>query len=424
MSNVDIPNDGLIGLDYDSKGYLQPQTWPVAVDQNHQRSDPARDMSALPNSGHSFDQPVPHDPNLMLDWHFQQLPANLQYRQDDPSSAPQYTTGSYAMSMQSSPVDFMSQNQMSSSLLDGSYLPLSAPVDMVPFQYQDFQTDLMTFNHGLPDVASYAAPQNVVDSSSPTDTYLEVRSLGSSSSETGWNTIEPRNSMDFFPEQGIFINPTQTLHDRSLSESSYSTSLGSSFVEVSNPANSPTSDTNLDLPYSTMKRRVSFDHTSHGSQSPTAVSPVAMVRPIPVPNKKSASPSRSPASQSASSFSASPPSRKPSRRSPIAAKTTETKVRKHSQSGKPDSEKRVGKRKGPLKPDQRKQASEIRKLRACLRCKFLKKTVSLCIRRYMQHLLTVHSVTRANRVRVASPRMRGYGRFHAPGLTSKISGTL
>ncbi|KAI5298116.1 hypothetical protein KEM55_003794 [Ascosphaera atra] len=36
--------------------------------------------------------------------------------------------------------------------------------------------------------------------------------------------------------------------------------------------------------------------------------------------------------------------------------------------------KRVGKRTGPLKPDQRKQASEIRKLRACLRCKFLKKT--------------------------------------------------
>jgi hypothetical protein len=43
--------------------------------------------------------------------------------------------------------------------------------------------------------------------------------------------------------------------------------------------------------------------------------------------------------------------------------------------GKPENtEKKIGKRKGPLKPDQRKQASEIRKLRACLRCKFLKKT--------------------------------------------------
>ena len=372
MSNVDISNDGLIGLDYDSRGYLQTQTWPVAVDQNSQRNDGPRDLSSLPNSGHSFDQSVPHDPNLMVDWQFHNLQPHLQYPQDDPSSAPQYTTASYGMPVQSSPVDFMSQSQMSTSLLDGSYLSLSAPVDMVQFPYQDLQTDLMTFGHGLPDLSSsYAPPQNVVDSSSPTDTYLEVRSLGSSSSDNGWNTIEPRNSFDFFPEQGFFINPSQTLHDRSLSESSYSTSLGS-FVDISNPINSPTSETNLESPLNTMNRRVSFDHTSHGSQSPTAVSPVAIVRPIPVPIKKSSSPTRSSTSQSSSS--ASPPSRKPSRKSPIAAKTTDTKVRKQSQNGKPESEKRVGKRKGPLKPDQRKQASEIRKLRACLRCKFLKKT--------------------------------------------------
>jgi hypothetical protein len=37
-------------------------------------------------------------------------------------------------------------------------------------------------------------------------------------------------------------------------------------------------------------------------------------------------------------------------------------------------EQRVRRRKGPLKPEQRQQAREIRKLRACLRCKFLKKT--------------------------------------------------
>jgi hypothetical protein len=98
-----------------------------------------------------------------------------------------------------------------------------------------------------------------------------------------------------------------------------------------------------------------------------------MVRPMPV--KKSTSPTRSPKS---SPGSGSPPNRKTtSRKSPIAAKNSETKVRKQSQGGKPETtEKRVGKRKGPLNPDQRKQASEIRKLRACLRCKFLKKTVS------------------------------------------------
>lgn len=315
----------------------------------------------------------------MVDWQFQHLQPHLQYPHEEASSAPQFTAASYGMPIQSSPVDLISgsQAQLSTTgLLDGSYLPLSAPVDMVPFPYQDLQTDLMAFptaDHGLPDM-SYAAPQNMMGGSSPADTYLEVRSLTSSSSDNGWNTIDLRRSNEFsFPEQGAFINPTQTLHDRSLSESSYSTSYGS-FVDLANPVNSPSSETNFESAFNnSVNRRVSYDHTSHGSQSPTAVSPVAIVRPIPVPMKKPSSPTRS----AGSSSSASPPSRKPSRKSPIAAKTAETKVRKQSQNGKPETEKRVGKRKGPLKPDQRKQASEIRKLRACLRCKFLKKTVRI-----------------------------------------------
>ncbi|KAA8648794.1 hypothetical protein EYZ11_013255 [Aspergillus tanneri] len=376
MSNVDISSDGFIGLDYDSRGYIPPQSWPVAVDQQtSHRAEGGRDMPPLQTSGHAFEQSVSQDPNLMVDWQFQHLQPHLQYSHEEASSAPQFTTASYGMPLQTSPVDLISgtQAQMSTSLLDGPYLPLSAPVDMVPFPYQDIQTELMAFpsDHGLSEI-SYAAPHNMMGSSSPADTYLEVRSLTSSSSDNGWSTIEPRRSNEFaFPEQGIFINPTQTLHDRSLSESSYSTSYGS-FVDLANPVNSPSSDTNFESAFNnSVNRRVSYDHTSHGSQSPTAVSPVAIVRPIPVPIKKPSSPIRSAASQSSS---ASPPSRKPSRKSPIAAKTSETKVRKQSQNGKPETEKRVGKRKGPLKPDQRKQASEIRKLRACLRCKFLKKT--------------------------------------------------
>ncbi|PWY87706.1 hypothetical protein BO70DRAFT_394578 [Aspergillus heteromorphus CBS 117.55] len=379
MSNVDLSSDGFIGLDYDPRTYIQAQSWPVAVDhQASQRSDGARDISPLQTSGHAYEQSVAQDPHLMVDWHFQHLQPHLHYAHEEASSAPQFTTAGYGMPIHSSPVDLMSgaHAHMSTSLLDGPYLPLSAPADMVPFPYHDLQADLMAFPQpdGLPDfTTAYGAPHNVIESSSPTDTYLEVRSLTSSSSDNGWSTIEPRRSHEFFPDQGIFINPTQTLHDRSLSESSYSTSYGS-FVEITNPINSPSSDSNFDIAFnnSMAARRVSYDHTSHGSQSPTAVSPVAIVRPIPVPSKKASSPpSRSSGSQASS---ASPPSRKPSRKSPIAAKTAETKVRKQSQNGKPETEKRVGKRKGPLKPDQRKQASEIRKLRACLRCKFLKKT--------------------------------------------------
>ena len=469
MSNVDISGEGLLGLDYDSRGYLQSHSWPVTVDQhahphphphshhahshsqplphphhqphhhNHHQSQYARvprDLSPLQTSGHAYDPAVAataHDP-LLVDWQFQQLPPHLQYspprqpQQAPPQEETPFTTAtaSYGMPIQSSPVDLMSQSQMSTGLLDGSYLSLSAPVDtMVPFAYQDLQSDLMAFPsaNGLPDMSPYAAPPNVIDSSSPADTYLEVRSLGSSSSDNGWNTIERRPN-DFFSE-GFFINPTQTLHDRSLSESSsYSTSYGS-FVDISNPINSPISETNLESPLIPMTPRVSFDHTSHGSQSPTAVSPVAVVRPMPVP--KSTSPTRSAHSHSSSSSSsASPPSRKPSRKSPIAAKTNETRVRKHSQSGKPDSERRVGKRKGPLKPDQRKQASEIRKLRACLRCRFLKKTVR-CLTQWIciNDKLTrwEKSVTRVSPVPVASPRMLGSGKCHALGLISRRSVT-
>ncbi|KAL4788266.1 hypothetical protein BJX76DRAFT_171268 [Aspergillus varians] len=376
MSNVELTGDGFIGLDYDSRNYIQPHSWPVAVDhQASQRTDASRDISPLQNSGHSFEQPVAHDTNLIVDWQFQHLQPHLQYPQDEATAAPQFTTASYGMAIHSSPVDLMSAShgQMSTSLLDGPYLPLAAPVDMVPYSYQDIQTDLLGFPHnGLPDMSSYTAPQNMIESSSPTDTYLEVRSLTSSSSDNGWSMIEPRHSHEFsFPDQ-VFINPTQTLHDRSLSESSYSTSYGS-FVDVSNPVNSPCSDTNFESAFnSPVNRRVSYDHTSHGSQSPTAVSPAAIVRPIQVPGKKDPSPTRSAASHASSSSS--PPTRKPSRKSPMSAKTAETKVRKQSHGKSDSTEKKVGKRKGPLRPDQRKQASEIRKLRACLRCKFLKKT--------------------------------------------------
>ena len=376
MSSIDISGDGLGGLDYDSRGYLQSQ-WPLAVDQNGQRTDGRRDISPLQTSGHSFETTVAQGPNLISDWPFQPLQSHLQFH--DETSASQFTSAAFGLPMHSSPIDLMpaTQAQLETSLLDGSYLSLST--DMSPFIYSDFHAELMGFPHGLPEVSTYGAHQNMQESSSPSDTYLEVRSLTSASSDNGWTAVETRRSLDpSFPEP-IFINPSQTLHDRSLSESSFSDldlrstrATFGSFVDVPNPMNSPDSDSNFELVYNhQMNRRVSLDHTSHGSQSPTAVSPVTIVRPIPVPLKKSASPTRSPNSQS----SASPPSRKPSRKSPIAAKTSETKIRKQSQTGKPETEKRVGKRKGPLKPDQRKQASEIRKLRACLRCKFLKKTV-------------------------------------------------
>ncbi|KAL9621170.1 MAG: hypothetical protein Q9160_004421 [Pyrenula sp. 1 TL-2023] len=54
-------------------------------------------------------------------------------------------------------------------------------------------------------------------------------------------------------------------------------------------------------------------------------------------------------------------------------KTVTTKYSAKS-TDKASAEKRVGRRKGPLRPEQRRQAQEIRKSQKCIRCKFLLKT--------------------------------------------------
>ncbi|KAL1958169.1 hypothetical protein VTO42DRAFT_5024 [Malbranchea cinnamomea] len=399
MGDVDLNNDGLVSLDYDSRGYIATtatttaattSAWPVPVVQepSHQHPDLRQSVSHLQtSSGHGFEpiattheqQHHSHATTSMMgpEWHFQHVQPHLQYTQPVTSAEPQFTS-SYNVHLQPSPVDYMpaTEAHLEPGLLDGPYLSLSAPVDVMPFNFQDFHADLAALPRmdGASDLRYQS--QNFPDTNSPTDSYLEVRSLNSFSSDNGWS-VETHRAFDSFPDQGsVFINPTQTLHNRSLSESSYSDleqyhprhSLGNC-VDRSHPIGSPTSDVELEF-----NRGVSRELASQSSSSPTAVSPVALVRPLPA--KKPTSPTRSPKSQ-ASSSSVSPSTRRPSRKSPMAAKSSDTRVRKQSQSDKSDgrpTEKRVGKRKGPLNPDQRKQASEIRKLRACLRCKFLKKT--------------------------------------------------
>lgn len=422
-SNIELP-DGLLSLDYDPTAYLTPYHIPMNQNnqQNHQQqhqhqhqhhnhrqnttsqsSAQARGLSPIQTSGHSIHQSMsPADSNLLVDWQIQQMQPHFNHyhiqnneSSNSPSSAA-LLTGRYAMPMSSSPVDMLGgagpsqldPDQLNSGLIDSSsYLSLSAPVGMASYTpYTDYSADLLAISNSLSNIPSYPRQQNVLDSSSPTEAYLEVTSLPSSSSDNGWNAIEQRNSLDLdfsFPENGMFIDPCQTLHDQSLSDSSsYSSSyLGGSYVDLSHSLHSPAASDECKPDLSgdhIHHRRVSYDVDSNGSDSPSAVSPLAVSNAVPIPGKKATSPTSSSTSHSSPSFSStSPPARKPSRRSPMAAKTEGTRVRKQSQPGKPESDKRVGKRKGPLKPDQRKQASEIRKLRACLRCKFLKKTVSL-----------------------------------------------
>ncbi|KAI9741276.1 MAG: hypothetical protein M1834_002993 [Cirrosporium novae-zelandiae] len=410
MDNLDMNNDHLPNnaLDYDLRAsriqYVYGAPWPM-LDQNGphshditQRRDMKREISPVQTTSLSMTIPTAaaaaHSANLMSDWQFQQPTGQLSYPQDGVSMAADYS-GTYGVPLQTSPIAY-TQAQMDPTLrLDNSYMPLPDQLDPMAFNWPNFPDEMIGFGaNGLPEMS--LAPQPFSEGS-PTDTFLEVRSLTSSSSDNGWATV------DYTTRQapGAIFNPSQTLHNRTFSDSSYS-DLGqqsrrsfSSFVEVPPfGLNSPGSDSNPELDY----HRELLNHTygdaelypatfssisstassppavavrpvpsSRGSSSPQALRsspPALMVRPM--PHKQTTSPQRSPGANG----SGSPTGRRASRKSPIA-KTTKASIKKPA--GK-DGEKKIGRRKGPLRPDQRKQASEIRKLRACLRCKFLKKT--------------------------------------------------
>ena len=380
MANAGYHPEDMVSLDYDSRGQPIPydprQSWHhIPIQHQVHRPNVRRAISPLQTpTPHGFQHLATNDQMSMGEWGFQPAPPTLNYF----SSETMPYGGTYGVPLQTSPVDLIPAAQASGLEtripMDNSFIAPLQDVNGIPFNWQEVNGAL---NYDGSNDASYA-----IHSSSPTDTHLEVRSLTSSSSNEGWNVIE-RQSFDVY-ERGLFINPNQTLHDRTFSDSSYSdldqphhqTAFIHGLEILPNTVNSPSSESAVELDYHHVHpHRLSIDNGSshdHASQSSAAVSPVAVVRPIPVPLKKSTSPTRSPVGSASSS---SPPSRKTGRKSPTA-KTTEKVIKKPSQNPKMDAEKKVGRRKGPLRPEQRQQASEIRKLRACLRCKFLKKTVS------------------------------------------------
>ncbi|KAL9121487.1 MAG: hypothetical protein Q9187_001953 [Circinaria calcarea] len=329
----------------------------------------------LQNDSQAYQQTVhhQHDPALMADWHMTPLGLSTQYALDT-SAFPQQTYETYGMPFQTSPTDYIApptslQGSMDANLeasldaslqLDGSYLALSNPLAAMPFTWQDFQENLGFPGqqvHGLPDLSS---AHQTIPENSPSDNYLEVRSLTSTSSDNGWAAI------DYVPlSPHAIFNPEQTLHPRTFSDSSYSdleqhSRTWESYVDVSNAVTSPETDSAGEYDfYQDPNRRFDAERPS-----PPAVVTTAMVQPIAI--RQTPSPQHS-------SASTSPIARRHSRKNSIM-KPTKAIARRPSQSVKADTEKRVGRRRGPLKPDQRRQAGEIRKLGACLRCRFLKKT--------------------------------------------------
>ncbi|SPQ27013.1 1b724374-b6a8-4cf2-a6eb-43e7cb48119b [Thermothielavioides terrestris] len=243
--------------------------------------------------------------------------------------------------------------------------------------WQDFDPTLNFQPDGLPRVRS-------LGSHSPTGTFLEVLSLGSSS-DNGWTSVDMYPNCDNFSQpqhsqNPAIFNPSQTLHLRNNSDSSASDANSlefGSYEEVTFPYSpfSPDSDAFADQT-NNHRNCLPGEHRHQPSTSSELISPSAVVAPVPIKTASATRPVVASGSSGSGSGSTSPPARRNSgtRKSPIA-KATKSVIRRTS-TGKKDGtgEKKVGRRRGPLLPEQRKQASEIRKLRACLRCKFLKKT--------------------------------------------------
>ena len=389
MAGLDLSDDCLTAFDFFPRDppfpYASKLSWPISHEQEASQNIPAMmKRSTTPPQYHtqSFDQTVNHHSHGMItDWDLSsaQAPAaSVPYPLETAAFSQQFID-SFGVPFHSNGNGYMpAQPHLNHNLHMGeAYMPLGSQMEGVPFTLEQFQNDL--FQNDLmtvQDLPNIIMPHQSIPHNSPSDNYVEARSLTSSGSDNGWTTIDfPQQSLDNSirdPHIGVISNPSQTLHNRTLSESSYSDldqrsrHSWSSFVDVPNAIGSPDSDSFLELDYY-------HDHShQYGlhQERPNlpAITTTAIVKPIAI--RKPPSPQKSPVSTGRSS----PPTKKPSRKN-TGTKATKPIIRRSSQTAKNDTERRVGRRKGPLRPEQRKQASEIRKLGACLRCKFLKKTV-------------------------------------------------
>jgi hypothetical protein len=287
----------------------------------------------------------------------------------------------YDMPLHSSPTqEFIptSQSQMQSSL--ESYLmnnPMAHLAQMESmtnsppnfgnqelFQMVDdsWQTGVMPMN------ATYVNP-SMAQHTPENQGFLGPRSFSNQSESDGsWILIgdaSGRQSLDGYSDSSNGVSP-QILHVRADSNSSDHVGSNNSVHSFDDPDIFPTSP-----------EPDSQAHTSYPSSrnSPDHGLPSIPIQGIPVaPASSPAGPlSHSPSSSSSSSSSPKSKQRKTSP-STLTHKTISKKKNSSITSVKGDkSEKRIGRRRGPLKPEQRQSAHEIRKLRACLRCKFLKK---------------------------------------------------
>jgi hypothetical protein len=297
----------------------------------------------------------------------------------------------YGMGLQQSPIEDLmptTQEPLHNSI-ESSYMPNFTTMDNANnFQFQQFN-DLLSMPYQIPAMSAAEYNAASVASHSPNSEWLS-RSLsqGSDHSNNSWVLVDQsqnnRNSFGPYSDAsniGTVSPQSLNLHIRTDSSSTQESSDGP-------PLSAHSHDSWQMWPISP-EPEVHHDHTNcnshhsspHGLPLPSpyeenlSYPASAAVSPIPAPSQ--AVVISSPTSSSTSPVSSTAGSPKTKRRnSPItpAGITTKVIVKKAApKTGKEKPEKKVGRRKGPLRPEQRQQAHEIRKLRACLRCKFLKK---------------------------------------------------
>lgn len=382
---------------------------------SHQQQQPHH---SRPSSNHA--QPAPinlqtaglnmdYASMMPTDWQFQfqqaavfqaqqhqQQQTHQHYSSQGNSSLPlnTYNLGAFAGQLQASPVDFMpvsaAENYAAATtgMSTNAFMSMAGPMESInSLAYQPldtYQNDLgnsftLSLQNALNQQAADSAHSSV-PGSSPTGTILEVQSL----SDNEWSAINfnpHRQSLDSF--SGTVSNPSQNLHIRTNSDSSsdgpHSASyLSGSYEEIppwplSSPHDEFHSQDYIDSQYLQSQGFAIAQERGQQRSSPNsslAVSPTAGA--VALSYASAGSSSTSPTSSGPTS----PPLRR--RKSPsesTSSKVTKTIVKKSPTCRKDSTgEKKIGRRRGPLRPDQRQQAHEIRKLRACLRCKFLKKT--------------------------------------------------
>ena len=320
-------------------------------------------------------QTVPLEPQSdPADWPFpNQQSTSPPFSTLDTASAPQYDHSAYMYT--SSPVGVMQEpNSFGPDVsLNNSYLAMQNDIETsLPFYFPDLSSSLMAFpgTSAVPDLSL----ANQAQPNSPTDTALEVRSL--SSSDNGWNSVEfSQHGFDgSFSDTPVIFNPSEALHNRTFSDSSFSdienhTRLSwGSYVNVELPQHaigSPSTDSAGDHDFHHDCLDLHEEPSIKEEKKPSPILSSSTTAPIKIQSSKS--PQRSPTRRRAS-----PPGRRQPRKNSM--KATKATIKRQSITLEGEAKKKVGRRTGPLTQDQRKQASEIRKLGACLRCKFLKKT--------------------------------------------------